>query len=91
MYNSQRWTCWVYLFNNENPKGPLRDNESLKEHASEAHHENKLVFGVKHPTWLQDLKYFDLVNGVAIDYIHGVMLGVIKSLLKLWFASEHKK
>ena len=37
------------------------------------------------------MKYYDLVNGVAIDDMHGVMLGVMKSLLKLWFASEHKK
>ena len=82
---------WVYPFNNENPKWPLRDNESFKQLASEAYHENKLVFGVKYPTWLHDLKYYGLVNGVATDYMHRVMLSVLKTLLKLWFASEHKK
>ena len=81
---------WVYPFNNENPKRPLRDNESFKQ-LEQAYHENKLVFRVKNPTWLHDLKYYDLVNGVATDYMHRVMLGVMKSLLKLWFASERKK
>ena len=82
---------WHYSFNNENPKGPLRDNESFEQDALEAYHENKLAFGVKYPTWLHGLKHYDLVNGIAIDYMHGVILGVVKSLFKLWFASEHKK
>ena len=36
---------WVYPFNNENPKGPLRDHESLKKHALEAYHENNTQHG----------------------------------------------
>ena len=32
-----------------------------------------------------------MVDSVAIDYMHGVMLGVVKMMLKLWFSSEYKK
>ena len=31
-----------------------------------------------------------MINGVAIDYVHGVMLGVVELLLKLWFSTEFK-
>ena len=50
----------------------------------------KIVLIVKYPTWLDGLQSYDLVNGVAIDYLHSLMLSVIKLLLKLWFPNEHK-
>ena len=81
---------WIYPFNIEDPKGPIRKEESFRQHALEACNEKKIVFGVKYPTWLHGLQSYDLVNGVGIDYMHGVMLGVVKLLLKLWFSNEHK-
>ena len=41
--------------------------------------------GVKGPSWLSFLQHYDVVRGIAIDYMHGVLLGVQKLLLKLWF------
>ena len=81
---------WTYPFNVLNPKGPLRVHEDLKKNALEAFKEKKTVNGVKRPTWLHGVRFFHLINGVAIDYMHGVMLGVVKLLLKLWFSTEFK-
>ena len=35
-----------------------------------------------------NLKHFDVVDGVAVDYMHGILLGVSKQLLKLWLDSQ---
>ena len=63
------------------------EHMKTKKHALEAFKEDKLVYGVKYPTWLHRLKYFDLVDSVVIDYMHGFMLGVVKMMLKSWFSS----
>ena len=47
--------------------------------------------GVKNPTWLHLFSNFDLVNGIAIDYMHGIGLGAMKLLMKLWFLKSLKK
>ena len=57
----------------------------------EAYHKNNQKIGIKYPTWLHGIRSYDLVNEVGIDYMHGVMLGVTKLMLKLWFSNEHKK
>jgi len=37
------------------------------------------------------LPIFSARSGIVIDYMHGLLLGVAKSLLTLWFdVSEHK-
>ena len=46
------------------------------------------VNGIKGPSWLSFCPKFDMVNGVAIDYMHGVLLGIQKLLLRLWFTKE---
>lgn len=45
---------------------------------------------VKGPSWFMLLKYFHIVDGVATDYMHGVLLGVQKLLLTLWFENGFK-
>ena len=40
----------------------------------------KAVFVVKYPTWLHGLQSYDLVSGVDIDYLHSLMLSVVKLL-----------
>ncbi|XP_074612396.1 uncharacterized protein LOC141866757 [Acropora palmata] len=48
----------------------------------------KPVFGVRGVCQFASLKYFDVVDGVAVDYMHGILLGVSKQLLKLWLDSQ---
>ncbi len=33
--------------------------------------------------------HFDIVDGIAVDYMHGILLGVTKQLLKLWLDSQY--
>ena len=47
--------------------------------------------GVKNLTWLHLFSNFDLVNEIAIDYMHGIGLGAMKLLMKLWFLESLKK
>ena len=37
------------------------------------------------------MENFDIVAGMGIDYMHGVLLGVQKFLLKLWFSESYSK
>ena len=38
------------------------------------------------------LQYFDIVQGNSIDYMHSVLLGVVRKIMKLWFdSSNHSK
>ena len=37
------------------------------------------------------LEGFDISAGMPIDYMHGVLLGVVKMMLSLWLDKKHKK
>lgn len=46
------------------------------------------VVGVKGVCQFAQLRSFNVVDGVAVDYMHGILLGVSKQLLKLWLDSQ---
>jgi hypothetical protein len=33
---------------------------------------------------------FDIIHGMPVDYMHGVLLGVVKKLFSFWFERKHK-
>lgn len=45
--------------------------------------------GVKGYSVLHLVKSFDIIDGNPIDYMHCVLLGVVKKLFNLWFESTH--
>ena len=49
------------------------------------------VNGIKGRLWFMTLSSFYLVQSVAIDYMHGLLLGIQKKLLQLWFTPEFAK
>lgn len=81
----------VFPFSSENPKGPLRTDDSVLQDARKVIQQKETsttlqhVNGVKGPSWLLLFPNFSIVDGIAIDYMHGVLLGVQKLLLRLWF------
>ncbi|CAC5361428.1 unnamed protein product [Mytilus coruscus] len=83
----------VFPFDEANPKGPERTVHNVIENAHQAlngtNGASSVVKGIKGPSWLSFFPEFDIVNGIAIDYMHGVLLGVQKLLLELWFAQKH--
>ena len=45
----------------------------------------QVVCGIKGESILQVLPSFDVVKGVPVDYMHCVLLGLVRKLLSLWF------
>ena len=46
--------------------------------------------GMKGESGISYLMDFDIVAGIVPDYMHGICLGVTKSLLSKWFATKHR-
>ena len=70
-----------------------RTKESYLNHANKAVHSDphKSVYGIKGPCWLSALNNFDIINGIGVDYMHCVLVGVVKTLMKLFFSKEYSK
>lgn len=68
----------------EPQKGKRSNKEALKQLAEDTN--RYMVNGVKGLSWFDILDNFDVVRGTAIDDMHGILLGVQKHLLKLWFS-----
>ncbi|KAI8481640.1 hypothetical protein Bbelb_406410 [Branchiostoma belcheri] len=79
--HKQQWPYQVH-----DPKGPRRTHEETKAHAAAASDTGKDVCGIKNPSsWLTAVPHFDIVEGMAIDYMHGALLGVAKpSKFRAW-------
>lgn len=46
---------------------------------------------MKGPSWLDTVPGFDFVRGTTVDYMHCVLLGVTRQLIRLWFETQHSK
>ena len=92
-----RGHCRGFPYKSDNPKGPRRTDDNVRKDSNQAATRANngvtryMVNGVKGPSWLSVLNHFDLVKGIAIDYMHGILLGVQKLLLTLWFSSKFSK
>ena len=75
----------VFPYSMSDLTGPPQTQELVVQHAQEAYKCKSAVMGVKGPSWLSSLMYFNLVRGSIIDYMHTVLLGVCRVLLYLWF------
>jgi len=81
-----RGTVHVYPYIHDNPSGPQRTSDELNAHSHEAIKKDEPVFGVKGPTWLSVIPNYSVINGNVVNYMHCVLSGVTKMLLKLWFS-----
>jgi len=69
----------------------IKDIEETYERRN-AHNERKrYVKGVKGPTALLQLHFFNLIAGFVPDYMHCILLGVIRLHTELLFDSKYKK
>ena len=78
----------VFPFIANSPKGPVRTPEKVHSDAMQAVGQRSPVNGVKGPSWLMCFPKFDIIQGIAIDYMHCLLLGVQKLLIKLWFSKD---
>lgn len=87
----------MHIFNYivNNPEGPRRNiieyKNDLNMWHSNAIHNKPHVRGVKGDTLLNKLKYFDITKSIQIDYMHSVLLGVIKTFFSFWFDNNNEK
>ena len=68
-------------------KHSLRNHHTMVKHAQQATDSNSIVFGVKGPSVLSSA--LDLVKGVPCDYMHAVLEGITRWLLRAWFTSPY--
>ena len=86
-----RGSVHAFEFQRADPKGPCRTATETLEQAKKALDEGQAEKGVKGPSWLMGIPSFDFIRGMAIDYMHGACLGVMKMLMKLWFQNDHAR
>ena len=49
------------------------------------------VFGVKGRSVLHTLTDFDVIDSNPVDYMHCVLLGIVRMLISLWFDSKYHR
>jgi hypothetical protein len=82
-------TSHVYPYNNDDPSGPKRTDDSYEIHLQEVINTKTDIYGVKGPCILSNCKYFKPISSTCIDYMHSVLEGVIKKLFTHWFDSKY--
>jgi len=70
------------------PKPVERTYAQMLEYAEKAFNENRCVFGVKSSSILSLIPGFDIVHGFFPDYMHSVLLVVVRQFVYLWFDSH---
>lgn len=94
---SERGHTLTYPFNYENPNGhhELRTHLSNTRDGEEAEQKKANgvgnIRGVKGLGFFNYLPNFDIVRGVSVDYMHCVLLGVMKMRMTLWLTTRHIK
>ncbi|WAQ98464.1 LOW QUALITY PROTEIN: hypothetical protein MAR_022837, partial [Mya arenaria] len=75
----------IYPYWSEKP--PARTSDAVNAAAQQATRRVR-VKGICGKSGLSRLHGFDIVCGLVPDYMHGILLGVTKALLKLWFSKS---
>lgn len=44
---------------------------------------------MKGPSWLIIVPSFDIIKGTSVDYMHCILLGISRQLLRLWLLSRY--
>lgn len=73
--------CRSFPFRDE----PMRTTMETKRNAEQALNSRKRVKGMMGISVLNYLPYFLICEYIVIDYMHGVLLGICKKLLGMWF------
>jgi len=78
--------CYPYRPRRQKP--PMRESDDLKYVKGVQATRKERIMGICGHSGLLALEYFDMVQGIVPDYMHGVLLGVTKTLLSKWFSSK---
>lgn len=83
----------VRYIRQENENIKLRSHEDMLRVMQQIvkRNNNNPIDGIKNISCMIGFKNFDLVHSFAIDYMHCVLLGVMKTLLNFWLSSSTKE
>jgi hypothetical protein len=79
-----------YPYRNKNIRSRARNQDSVIQHMLLGSPNNRSK-GFKGLSILSQLKNYDIVQGTVPEYMHGILLGVTKTLLTKWFSSSESK
>ena len=65
-----------------------RKDEEILEDMNQSLEDGRTVRGIKGPSPLVNLSYFPICWGFPLDYMHCLLLGVVRQLADLWFGSR---
>lgn len=68
----------------------LKTMEKVSKLTKKKKNEDLSIDGVKGLSPLVALPNFDIIDGFGIDYMHNILLGVVKTLLNFWFEPGYK-
>lgn len=92
--------CRIYNYidvKNRKKESPLRNHDDFLVDAKtatdkkKAGEKNSEVNGVRGTSMAFGFPGYDIVAGTAIDYMHAVLLGIMKQLLTYWFDKKYRK
>ena len=84
-----RGSVQVYPYQVIKPK--LREATNIICHKAPNSNDKKRIKGIKGYSGLLGLSQLDIVKGIVPDYMHGVLLGAMKTLFSLWFCGKNSK
>ncbi|KAM0735793.1 hypothetical protein ACS0PU_009754 [Formica fusca] len=87
----QRFPPCTYKAPERTTNSTIKDIEKTYEKRNERDERKRYVKGVKGPTALLQLHFFNLIAGFVPDYMHCILLGVIRLHTELLFDSTRKK
>ena len=80
----------VYPYKCSEPTGPPRTQETIERCSKNGLITCKTVMGITPPgSCLKRLPHYNVVHGTGIDYMHCVLLNIMRLLVSLWFDSCH--
>ncbi len=88
--NTIRGHVHTFPYISADPTGPLRTLQSVARDAKLALQKHTTVNGIRGPgSCLMSFPRYNICRGTAIDYMHCVLLNVVRLLIRLWFDPAH--
>ena len=80
----------IYPYISSDPTGPPRTPSRFEECAKESYKSGVRQLGINPPgSCLLMLPHYSIVNGTGIDYMHCILLNIMRTLVSLWFDSTY--
>ncbi|KAL1277061.1 hypothetical protein QQF64_023734 [Cirrhinus molitorella] len=80
---------FVNIYPHEEPLAETRHPQQWEDDAIQASQDGSSVRGVKGVSPLLFLPFFNIISGFVPEYIHAVLLGVVRQFMTLWFDSSY--